>query len=159
MEPIVKVTPNSKPIEGLYFAGAFILTSTVLGELKLLHREGALLNPAKAMRLYGQRGRNSYRAAKSRVSNAYQRTKDASIRLKDSTVDMYQNIGKKIDEGYEGLLEDQGFLSKIERGIDDLGERYKTVQDITNKRVVEPLMMAWYDAKSKAEENKSHNKK
>ena len=61
---------------------------------------------------------------------------------------MYQNIGKKIDEGYEGLLEDQGFLSKIERGIDDLGERYKTVQDITNKRVVEPLMMAWYDAKS-----------
>ena len=148
MEPIVTTTPNSKPVEGLYFAGAFILTSAVIGELKLLHREGALLNPAKAMRLYGQRGMNSYQAAKSRISNAYQRTKGASVRLKDSTVDMYQNMSKKFEEGYEGLLEDQGLISKIEQGIDNFGERYKTVQDITNKRVVEPLMMAWSDAKS-----------
>jgi hypothetical protein len=138
MEPIVKGQPKGqKKIEGLYFAGAFIATSAFLGEIKYLYREGALLNPMKALRLYGQRGKAGYQSIKAKGRSVYQTTKRGAIKTRDAAV----RLGDLADEKFETMLDaDYPALEAIPR-------KFNEIKDISNQRIIEPLIRKWVAVK------------
>ena len=145
MEPIVKGLPEGrKKIEGLYFAGAFILTSTFLGEIKYLYREGALLNPMKALKLYGERGKAGYQSVKTKGKSAYQKTKRGAVKTRDAAIRLKDNVSELSDASIETIID--ASIPVFEA----IPEKFNQIKDISNQRIVEPLIKKWVAVKEKS---------
>jgi len=134
-EPIVKANVSYKG--SLYYAGAFIGVSLVLGEAKHLHSQGALFNPVKMVKHYAERIKSAGKSTKQSGKRLAVKTRDGLVYIGNSTEKMFKH-------GLDYTADKLDALDDLYRNSDDF-----FVENIKDP-IADKALSTWADIKAKS---------